>query len=570
MLDHPVARLADRYVDRFVEVAPVDATLAGLPGGDARWGDLGPDGVAAHEQLLRDTLAELATLPASDDVDVLLAVRVLDEGLRDELVAHELDEVWRDVAHLQSTVPRMRRVLDLQGSATAAEREALLERLRGVGPALGGWRDRLRVGLDRGVLAAARQVRSVAEQLERLGDEDGTFARTGTRLQLADDRLATAAADAAADACAAASDAARWLTEVYLPAAPAHDGVGIDRYVPAARQHLGTAELDPYEAHAWGLDRLRELWQRAQDVAEGIGGTRDVGAVLDELRADPAHLAPSPDAFREVMLAKQHDALARLDGVHVDVPAAIHEVDVRLATAAPPGAFYLGPAEDGSRPGTLWWSFGDQQRIPIFDEVSTGYHEGFPGHHLQIGTQQLLADRLTRAHRRLLWRTGYGEGWALYAEQLMDELGFLDTAEDELGYLTSELYRAVRVVTDTGLHLGLRLPADAPLHAGRPIDHEVATDLVEQLGCQPRPKASSEVVRQLGWPGQAISYALGQRTIVELREERLRRDGATYDARRFHADVLGSGPVGLDLLAERVRAGSDELQRTSPRMANPS
>jgi uncharacterized protein (DUF885 family) len=223
-----------------------------------------------------------------------------------------------------------------------------------------------------------------------------------------------------------------------------------------------------------------------------------------------------------------------------------------VAPGAPLAAWYIGPSEDFSRTGTIWWSLGDATSVPLFDQVSTAYHEGFPGHHLQIGVQVSLSDRLSRAHRLLAWRPGYGEGWALYAEQLMDELGELERPEYELGYLGTSLMRAVRVVVDLGLHLGLPIPADAPIHAGEAWTYERAVEALVHLAFLDESTARSEVTRYLGWPAQAISYAVGQREIVALRDERRAREGDAFDLRRFHADVLASGAVGLDHLRELV------------------
>ena len=253
------------------------------------------------------------------------------------------------------------------------------------------------------------------------------------------------------------------------------------------------------------------------------------------------------------MTERQHLALAELDGVHFDVPPAIKKLDVRIA---PPGgslgAYYVQPSEDYSRPGTVWYSIGDQRAIPLWDEVSTAYHEGFPGHHLQCGVQLSLADRLSRLHRVAIWHPGYGEGWALYAERLMDELGYLEKPEYVLGMLAAEMLRACRVVIDLGLHLGYRIPADAVFHPGEAWTFETAVEMLTNLAFLYPDYATSEVVRYLGWPGQAISYKLGARVILELRAEWRARRAGEADLKEFHARVLGSGPVGLDHLRELV------------------
>lgn len=551
MTSHPVFALADTFVEAHAAVRPLEATFAGIAGHDDRWGDLGPDGHAAEADLLRHTRKELRTLPDPTDRWARLAVRVLDEELTLRLDRHEHDEPLRDIAHLSSTVPEMREALEVQDITDAAGRAAVLARLETYDQALAGWRASVDLGRQRGLVVARRQVHSIVTQLRELAGDDGPLQRVAATVGAADGTLTDALHDALSRAREAASQTANWLEETYLPDAATADGVGEERYVRLARGHLG-ADLDPQDAYAWGWDRIRHLTGRAEQVARDLGVGGDLLTTVAAVRTDPALAAPTPEAFREAMHARQISALEALDETHFDVPAPIRDVEVRLASGGALGAYYVGPSEDFTRPGTIWWSLPGDGPVPLYEEISTAYHEGFPGHHLQVGIQVGLADRLSRAHRLLIWNPGYGEGWALYTEQLMDELGLLEHPAYVLGYLASELLRAARVVIDIGLHLGLRLPDDAPLHAGQPWDFDTAVATLQQVAFLPADYARSEVTRYLGWPGQAISYAIGQRTIVELREERRRREGDAFDLKAFHADVLGSGPVGLDLLRELV------------------
>lgn len=553
MTSHPVFALSDTFVDAFAALRPLEATAAGIGGHDDRWGDLGPTGLEAETDLLRRTRAELAALPASDDPWATLAVRVLDEELEVRLARLDHGDRLRDIGHISSTVPALREALEVQDTTTVEGRDAVVARLATLPQALGGWRETVDLGRREGRTVAARQVRSIADQLRELARADGPLQAVAAGLLAADGRTAAPLEHALPAARDAAAEAAAWLETTYLPDAAPEDGVGGERYLREARGHLGT-DLDPTEAYAWGWARIAELTARAERVSASLELAGDLPGTVAALRTDPAYAAPTPEAFREAMLARQRTALAALDGVHFDVPPRIREVDVRLSGGGALGAYYIGPSEDFTRPGTIWWSLPGDGPVPLFEEVSTAYHEGFPGHHLQIGTQIALADRLSRAHRLLIWNPGYGEGWALYTEQLMDELGLLEHPAYVLGYLAAELLRATRVVVDIGLHLGLTVPDDAPFQPGRRWDYDLGVAALETLALLPGPYARSEVTRYLGWPGQAISYAIGQRTIVELREERRRRDGASFDPKAFHAEVLGSGPVSLDHLRELVLA----------------
>jgi uncharacterized protein (DUF885 family) len=555
---HPVYDLADRFVDDFAAVNPKEATFAGIGGHDDRWGDLSPDGLHQRAELVAGTRRRLEALPPTDESWDDLAVRVLREHLDLEQADHERGEPYLDLAHLGSTVPELREVLESQDTATEEAREAWVRRLEAYGEALAGWRATIDHGRRRGLVVAGRQVDSVTEQLRSAVGDRGAITGLVRELARAHPSLAVRLDRALAGARTASEDVASWLERTYRPDANERDGVGPDRYLHRARRELRT-HLDPLEASAWAWERIGELWDRAERTAKLIDPEASLPEVMRRLKREPAFAAPSPAAFRDLMQARQDHALSALDGAHFQVPAAIRSLEVNLvAPGAPLGAWYIGPSENLERPGSIWWSLGDRQQVPLYEEVSTAYHEGFPGHHLQIGIQVTLADRLSRAHRLLVWNPGYGEGWALYAERLMDELGELERPGYVLGYLTSALLRAVRVVVDLGLHLDLPIPQDAPIPPSAPLpvgghwDFDVAVMALEQLCFLDPAYARSEATRYLGMPAQAISYALGERRIVELRETRRAREGAAFDIARFHADVLGSGPVGLDHLTELV------------------
>ena len=200
------------------------------------------------------------------------------------------------------------------------------------------------------------------------------------------------------------------------------------------------------------------------------------------------------------------------------------------------GAYYMQPSEDFTRPGGIWYSFGERDQIPLWGEVSTAYHEGFPGHHLQMGIAMAQAANLTRAHRLMIWYSGYGEGWALYTERLMDELGFFEKPEYLLGMYGAQQMRACRVVVDIGLHLGFDIPAHGPINPGQAWDYDAAIQMMHQVAALPIDVATSEVIRYLGWPAQAPSYKVGEREILAIREEAKKR--SDYDQKEFHRTLL--------------------------------
>ena len=549
---HPVHELADAFVDAYAALSPMVATYAGIEGHDHRWGDLGPDGLAAELALLRRTRRELDALPPTTNADDALAVRVLIDHLDPIIEAHEHDDPLRDLGHIASTFPEVRDILQLHDLTDDQGCDDAIRRLDTLPEALEGWCRRLELGIERGVVAARRQAKSVRDQLRDAVGQDGAF----TQLARSIVEQAPSAADRVNgfldETRQCAETIATWLDQVYLEAADARDAVGEERYRRALRGLIGV-DIDLDETQGWAWEELGRLLTRLRTTAARIDPDASVAEVLERLRTDPATSAGSPEEFRDLMQERQTTALEALAGDHFDVPEGIRRVDVRLA---PPGgalgAYYIGPSEDLERPGSIWWSLGDRQMVPLFEEVSTAYHEGFPGHHLQVGLQISHAQRLTRAHRTLIWNPGYGEGWALYAETLMDELGFLERPEYEIGYLTSSILRILRVVIDIGLHLERRIPDDAPFAAGELWSFDLAVGALIDIAGLDRDYATSEVTRYLGWPGQAISYAVGQREILRLRDERRQRERGAFDLRGFHRDVLHCGPVGLTHLREIV------------------
>jgi uncharacterized protein (DUF885 family) len=309
--------------------------------------------------------------------------------------------------------------------------------------------------------------------------------------------------------------------------------------------------IDPDETYEWGWEEVRRLRSEMETTAGEIDSDKTISEVIDLLETDPARSAATREDFVEFVSAIQQQAIAQLAGEHFSVPDELRVVTVNIA---PPGgslgAWYVGPSEDFSRPGSIWYAPGERERLPYWQEVSTAYHEGFPGHHLQVGTAVLERDRLSRFHRHAIWYSGAGEGWALYAERLMDEHGFFEKPEYRLGLLASQLFRAVRVVVDIGCQLGFTIPDDAPLHGGQVWSYETAVDYMIQIGLLHPDVAESEVKRYLGWWGQAIAYKVGEREILSMREQARARPG--YDQREFHARMLAAGAIRLDHLRETM------------------
>lgn len=543
--------LADRFVDDLVQLSPMMGTYLGVGEAHDRWDDLSPEGYAAQADLGRRYREAFARHLDDPDSTQRHAARVMVDHLTLQLDAFDHGDHLDALRHLAGPFSFVRGIFDVMARDDADDWEAITRRLATVDEPLAGFRATLEEGRRRGKVASARQVRSVADQARVLASDEGAFALLHADAQRRGFDP-PALADAVAHARAEAAAFADYLEQTYLPDAMPTDGVGEERYVREAERFLGL-RLDPAEAYAWGWEEIDRLLGEMRSVAAEIVPGASLREVVELLETDPARAVSSPDEFVAFVERIEKQAVEDLSGVHFDVAPEIREVTVNLSPPGSPlGAHYMAPSEDFSRPGGIWYSLADPHHIPLYQEVSTAYHEGFPGHHLQIGTVMVNRDRLSRAHRLVVWYSGYGEGWALYTEGLMDELGYLENPEFRLGMLASHLFRAARVVVDIGLHVGLGIPTGAPLLAGERWDFDRAVRFMTEVGMQTPDVADSEVKRYLGWPGQAISYKLGEREILRLRDELRRRQGPEFDLKAFHSMVLTCGEVRLDHLREVV------------------
>lgn len=539
--------LCDRYVTELAALDPVWATMRGVSGPVGAGTDYGPDGHEARADLTRRTLAELAPLPRASAADEAAAA-FLRGRLRAELDWHDAGEPLRLLRAPFGPLATIRDSIELlarDGDDPAPVRD----RLAGLPAMLAGWRRSLALGLERGLPAARRQAVESADQADRYAG--GATHDAIVRRYDGDGPLAAELAAAAVAAHAAYAETARWLRTDYAPRAVEADGVGAERHALARRLTLG-ADPDPVESYEWAWAELHrieaELDAEADRVRPGASPA-EAAALLDE-----TDVVTGADAYRG-WLQEQHDrAIDRLDGVHFDIAPPLRQVDVTLAVGSSSGsAYYTPPTEDLSRPGRTWWPLGGRDRFGVWAEQTTVFHEGVPGHHLQLGQARVLGDRLSR-HQRVGGVSGHGEGWALYAERLADELGWFDTPGRRLGMLKASALRAARVVIDLGLHLDLPLPAAEAARHGPKWTFEVAGEVLRDRGRIAAHRLHPELVRYCGWPAQASAYKLGERAWLAARDDARARLGAGFDLKRWHTAALALGPVELDSLAAALRA----------------
>lgn len=547
--------LADRYVEEYAALDPMSATYLGIPGYDHLLSDLSPDGYAARAEHTRRTLAELAAIePATERERV--AKEAMVERLDLQLARYDAGEVTSEVNVITSGLHDTRLVFDLMPLAGEEAAANIAARLDAVPGALADYRRTLREAAARGRVSARHQMLEIAKQCDVWTDPDGDdfwpgLVRRVTGAAQLPGSLVERLTSGAAAARAATVEFGQFLRSELAPLGRENQAAGRDRYQLASRYFLG-ATVDLAETYAWGFAELHRLEVEMREVAARIAGS---GATVDEavavLDADPARNIAGKEAFRDWMQNLADKSIADLHGAHFDIPEPVRRIECCLAPTSDGAIYYTGPSEDFERPGRMWWAV--PQGISTFStwrEVTTVYHEGVPGHHLQIAQTQYRSELLNRWQRLLAGCSGHAEGWALYAERLMDELGYLDDAGDKLGMLDAQAFRASRVIVDIGMHLELEIPADNPFgfHPGERWNPQLGWEFMRAHCRVPDENLRFELNRYLGWPGQAPAYKVGERIWLQAREEAQARKGPAFDLKAFHRAALDLGGLGLDPL----------------------
>ncbi|GIJ21950.1 DUF885 domain-containing protein [Micromonospora lutea] len=543
--------LANRFVADWAALSPTGATYVGIAGYDDRLDDLSPDGYAARADLTRRTLAEIDTIEPESEAE-RTAQEAMQERLGLELDRYAAGETTSEVSVITSGLHELRMVFDLMPTEGEQARANLAARLNLFPSALEEYKTTLREAAAAGQVSSRTQLIEVAKQCDAWVDPEGDNVFHGLVERLSEEStLGSELRRGAAAATAATAEFGQFLRTELAPLGREKQAAGRERYELASQYFLG-ARIDLDETYAWGFTELARLEADMRTVSAQIAGP---GATIDEavaaLDADPARIIRGRDAFRDWMQELADQTISDLNGTHFDIPEQVRRIECMIAPTSDGAIYYTGPSEDFARPGRMWWAVpSGLTDFSTWREVTTVYHEGVPGHHLQIGQTVVRAELLNRWQRLLCWVSGHGEGWALYAERLMDELGYLDDPGNRLGMLDGQALRAARVIVDIGMHLELPIPKDNPFdfHPGERWTPELGWEFLRAHCRVPDEMLRFELNRYLGWPGQAPSYKVGERIWLQAREEAKARKGADFDLREFHRQALDLGGLGLDPL----------------------
>ncbi|MEV7875468.1 DUF885 domain-containing protein [Microbacterium sp. NPDC089188] len=542
----PIDTIADAWVDTLAEREPTLATYIGRFEHNGRFGDYSPEGA---EALVSDARATRSALETAEPVDAIDTVTKMDLGRELDLTIeqHEAKTHLRDLNVIASPAQDIRSTFDLMPTATVDDWSIISERMKALPAAIDGYVATLRRGIAEGVVPARRQVTEVVTQIARYTSDTGFFAEfVGDAAPEEGQLPASLARDLSANANAArvAYDAlATFLAGELAPVAGDVDAVGREMYALHSRRFLG-AEIDLDETYEWGVEELARMVAEQEAIANEILPGASVEEAVAFLEKDESRKLRGTQALQEWMQRTSDKAVEELGRTHFDIAEPIRRLECMIAPTNEGGIYYTGPTDDFSRPGRMWWSV--PEGVDTFDtwrELTTVYHEGVPGHHLQIAQAVYNRAELNSWRRLLAGTSGHAEGWALYAERLMEQLGYLDDPADRLGMLDGQRMRAARVVLDIGVHL-----QKPRLDGNGTWDHDYALAFMLKNVNMSEEFVRFEVNRYLGWPGQAPSYKVGQRIWEQVREEERERRGADFSMKQFHTRALDIGGVGLDTL----------------------
>ncbi len=538
-----IFEISDVFIDQAAALSPMDCTYLGNGLNQGKLDDFSIAGAEVIANVARQTLKKLSAMQPIDEID-RIAKTVMTERLESQLALHDSQEGFVLWNVLTSPPSNIRSIFEIMPKNNAKDFENIASRLRAVDTAHAQWIETISTIAKAGKTTAQRQVRGVIEQLESYAN--GGYSQMCKNFD-PDSKYPDLRA-AAKSAEESSAQTAQYLKNEYMKIANPEDAVGAERYSVWARFFTG-AQLDLRATYEWGLADLKaindRMWVLAEQIKPGAKTLREVADVLDH---DPKYVITGKENVIKYLQDFTDAAIARMDGEYFEIDERIKVCEARLAPEGSASApYYNPPSEDLLRPGTTWIPMLGKDHVSSWHLVSTWYHEAVPGHHLQVATVTIEKDRLTRFQRTAAWISGYGEGWALYAERFMNELGAFDEPGIEMGYLSAQALRAARIVVDIGMHLGY---TDFD---GNVWNAESARKLLNEQALLDEDHSRSETDRYLGWPGQAISYKVGERVWMAAREDAKLRLGDNFNMKKFHTYALKIGPMGLDPFAAEMK-----------------
>ena len=532
------------FVYDLVALSPTLGTRIGFGGHDHDLQDFSPSYWESVADRVRDLLADVDALNDSTDesdddddfdrVDLLTAA-ILRDRMTQELDMHHRGEHLRMLNNIDSPIQHIREAFALMPTRDAEDIANVESRMSKVPAALAGYRESLAEAASQGDVSTHRQIDAVINQCEALGDEGSMFERLG----VSED------SSVVAEAKDAFREMADWLSTELSPVATHEDGVGRERYEFLSQYFLGR-KVDLDETYDWAIECLREtVAQQAHLARTMFGETTSVHAAFRKLNEDERYTLHSSDELLDWLAESTRQAYSVLRENCFTIPDGVDRLDCAIDAAGSGGLYYTPPSDDLIRPGTLWWSMPEGMDAPhTWHELTHVFHQGAPGHHVQIATALGQRQTLNLWRRAVYSNAAHAEGWALYAEDLMSEYGYFEDPAEQLGHLDSKRLHFARVAVDIGVHLHKKTPDKTGVW-----DAQYAKAFLRDNTAMPENRVSFELDRYMGWPGQAPAGCVGYRAWRDLRDA-AREKGMSL--RDFHDRALRLGSMPMDLLAQAI------------------
>lgn len=535
-----------------MRTSPVWASILGDRRWNDRWADLSLRARAAHEVHQRDVLEELRRISTSELApDDRLNYELFHRSVTVDLERSAMMLYLMPLDH-RNGVQTMNDTADALRFETLKDYKDWIARLNAFPVFVEQTMDLMREGIRRGIVQSRIVMERVPRQIEAQIVEDPEkspfykpFARFAPDIDAADQlRLEKAAWTAIQDQVVPAFRKFKtFFVDEYLPACFGEVGAWQWPHGKQAYDFLvgdfTTTDMTADQVHQTGLREVKRIRAEMEAIRERVGFDGKLSEFFEHLRTAPKFYYKTGDELLQgyMALGKRLDPLmVKLFGKLPRMPYGIEAIPELMAPDTTT-AYYRWPAPDGSRAGTYFVNLYKPETRPRWEMVALSLHEAVPGHHLQIALAQEQKD--LPKFRRHLSVTAYIEGWGLYAESLGDELGVFEDPYDKFGQLTYEMWRAVRLVVDTGIH-------------AKRWSRKMAIDFFMENAPKTRQDVVNEVDRYIAWPGQALAYKIGQLKIRELRQRAEVKLGERFDLRAFHDRVLESGAVPLKILENRV------------------
>jgi uncharacterized protein (DUF885 family) len=548
-------KLFDLSWELQMHASPEYATFLGYPGLNDRWSDLSPESIEFGRRLNRLqetalTSIDRARLTPAEQVNYDLSLHHLEEGIEGEKFHGEYLLV-NQMGGLQQNIPQL---LSIMPAGSVEDYGNIIARLRGVPTVVDQTVALLDRGLQEGITPPRVTLRDVPAQVQSLLVDDPMKSPMLKAFQKFPDSIA------AADRERLTRDAVQAFNERVTPAVRKLHGYLANTYVPAARESIAmgdlpngkawyayrarsstTTNLTPEQIHQIGLAEVKRIRGQMDALIASTGFKGSFEDFCKFLRTDPRFFYDKPEdllmGYRDIAkridpeLVKLFGRLPRLPYGVIPVPA--------YAEKSQTTAYYEEGSLAAGRPGEFNANTYDLKSRPKWEMEALTSHEAVPGHHLQISIAQELED--TPEWRRHDNYTAFVEGWGLYSESLGGEIGLYKDPYSKFGQLTYEVWRAIRLVVDTGMHtMGWT--------------RQQAIDYFKANSAKAEHDIEVEVDRYIVWPGQALAYKIGELKIKEMRAYAEKELGPKFDVRTFHDHVLGNGAVPLDLLEKNIRA----------------